>query len=1489
MLDINDLELKERELTLHNEDKVLKTNSKKSDFEENQVELNNNNSSFFINTRNKEFRKTINNCNVTQTKVKNVSIKKAENYYSKFYESLANKYRNIYINRELVKNSEILKYKTENKYYCVLEDYYNDIFFMINYLKGFYSNNYYHSDNKNNKESYINPNTNKTLLYINNYLDRFSLNLIKAIDQVFPYDHFKKFYDDDLKLIIKSNRLPKRAENSNYKNIPVGKAYEAIQNYYHTFPEITVPMVKTNLKPDCCSTDKIKLNNDDNNDTNTNLHITGTSCCEDYSKLGPFDLEKGKWKGQCKDKSNNLECDPSHCSCNPNTCKNMEFRNKTYLKLGVDVIQKYSWGIDLYTFRNMMEFLPSNFDEEYKACYVEKVLIVELSNMNEEGYDISKSLKNYIKLRKTELLDSEFSNSDEDTKETNELEDNGIKDKENSEINDNTEDLSILDYLNNKNKSVYNNATYYFNKKRLRNKKSNNLISTKIKEIITYSQNTYSPGKAYDLQLFRRNSYYLSENLIKVKENSTSTETCFTAFCKGLGIFCNRKEGIQTNQLISPYLGEIYPQWFWFEKQDLIKSKNLDKDLPDFYNIQLERLRSDDKGYNLLMVDPNSKGNFPSRMSHCCNPNCQTVTSVSSGEYFIGMYCVKPINYGEELTFDYNSITEKENEFKESICLCGTYNCKGHYLIYSNGNNYNEIINNNHSFLYRNAILLKSSSGFNNSSEKQYVLDYLSENLIGESLLFNCPDWVICWIYFIVQFYNYERQIMPRYRLLINKIEQKGKNNKLNELINKLKLNDSNKNATILSYLLESIKEIHLDDPNTDETNSINNLDSESSIEKNSINNGNDTKMVIDEEMKNSTLIKNDIMEIEINNELLSNSKENIQNNYNKGFTNPTPTSNNNIIEIDSKDTIKYRIDSNNNIREVRKSNRVNKKTTNKNKNIITIDLKTTEPETSMQLKSNTNDKHQTEEYLQRELKKQIKDMIYDVPKEMIYFSDGLKDSRLQNMCITVSKVNHILSLMKKTNEPPLVKLSIKDKVLYYFGNQPSSIKVSLLSSLVILVNKANSDFNSIVIEIIELLNDSYLKKEIYNIEKNERREITSLQENKSSTTSSSFNNSNNSKSINEESVQTELTKKHFEEILILIVFKLRQVAKLLYKLSKFECSYNFAAFEQLSVVLSLIINTKFYFKPNPNYPTPDDSVEISILKRDICLSGFVNEKKDFTEEELNQVVVSGKKKYDKLHIWGQMIGWYKQTVNKPDASLASDRRGTLVYPDIDSFFLSNQSKNDNINAKANINGINDNNNFDENKDNARNNDVMNDKELDLKHNSSNNDSKETEKTDKTDKTETTICTISTNQEKTTKNKRIIKKKSLLEDLYGDIKGKSLNTFQHYGTRKNPPNKYIKTGYSKMDSIFNYPFETTKEKFLEKLSEQPSLNWGPNNRWNYKNRERVYGTINFDSVLMELENKSDMFTFSSVLDKSGYEYLRKTYSDILEFLENEDN
>ena len=137
-------------------------------------------------------------------------------------------------------------------------------------------------------------------------------------------------------------------------------------------------------------------------------------------------------------------------------------------------------------------------------------------------------------------------------------------------------------------------------------------------------------------------------------------------------------------ELVTEYLGELYPAWRWFEKQIAIKKAqkrlHVRPELPDFYNIMLERHRDDEDGYDLLFVDPVLRGNFASRLCHSCDPNCATVVVAHEGRYRICVYALRDIARGEELTFDYSSVTESEEEFKAAICLCGTSACRGAFL-----------------------------------------------------------------------------------------------------------------------------------------------------------------------------------------------------------------------------------------------------------------------------------------------------------------------------------------------------------------------------------------------------------------------------------------------------------------------------------------------------------------------------------------------------------------------------------------------------------------------------------------------------------------------------------------------------------------------------------------------------------------------------------------------------------------------------------------
>ena len=100
----------------------------------------------------------------------------------------------------------------------------------------------------------------------------------------------------------------------------------------------------------------------------------------------------------------------------------------------------------------------------------------------------------------------------------------------------------------------------------------------------------------------------------------------------------------------------------------------------DFYNINLERHGNDEAGYGILIVDPIVTGSYASRMSHSCDPNAQVMTMATQNIYKTCMFAMRDIQSREELTFDYYSITESEEEKKQSVCFCSKFICRGNYL-----------------------------------------------------------------------------------------------------------------------------------------------------------------------------------------------------------------------------------------------------------------------------------------------------------------------------------------------------------------------------------------------------------------------------------------------------------------------------------------------------------------------------------------------------------------------------------------------------------------------------------------------------------------------------------------------------------------------------------------------------------------------------------------------------------------------------------------
>ncbi|MCO5550473.1 hypothetical protein L7F22_003960 [Adiantum nelumboides] len=251
----------------------------------------------------------------------------------------------------------------------------------------------------------------------------------------------------------------------------------------------------------------------------------------------------------------------------------------------------------------------------------------------------------------------------------------------------------------------------------------------------------------------------LAKNM-RSRKDSYMKDT-YLGYRKGLGVVCNHASGFDKDEFIVEFFGEVYPAWRWFEKQDAIRFfQKKDKDpAPEFYNIFLERPKGDASGYDLVVVDAMHKANYASRICHSCRPNCEARVTAVNGRYQIGVYTLRPVEYGEELTFDYNSITESKEEHEKSVCLCGSHVCRGSYLNFAGPETFQEIMKEDHSLLHRHDLLLHACiSGLATAED----WDILKQAGLGSCLLDGLPGWTIKYAAGVVRFVNEEKKFLPR-------------------------------------------------------------------------------------------------------------------------------------------------------------------------------------------------------------------------------------------------------------------------------------------------------------------------------------------------------------------------------------------------------------------------------------------------------------------------------------------------------------------------------------------------------------------------------------------------------------------------------------------------------------------------------------------------------------------------------------------------------
>lgn len=242
---------------------------------------------------------------------------------------------------------------------------------------------------------------------------------------------------------------------------------------------------------------------------------------------------------------------------------------------------------------------------------------------------------------------------------------------------------------------------------------------------------------------------------------------------------------------------------------------------------------------------------------------------------------------------------------------------------------------------------------------------------------------------------------------------------------------------------------------------------------------------------------------------------------------------------------------------------------------------------------------------------------IYNMENAKVQAS-GVENTRVQNLAITLDKVVHLLKTMN-TSEPPIRPLT-EQEVYSKLWLEEKSLHAQLAK--VVEALESEIDRGSRQFELLGRIREE----------------------------------------VNAGVVETFESEKAYARANEVIRKKLIALSGLMRKVKVGNVQT-----QSLSDILYMYGYTKSYFTSCTSY------VKVTSTEVEVRLCDVTGEK-DITEElvaeEQAKPFYCGVKEYDSSFIWGQLAGWFKQTVDKPNASLSAEKRGALSYPDLDSFIL---------------------------------------------------------------------------------------------------------------------------------------------------------------------------------------------------------------------------
>ncbi|XP_031489927.1 uncharacterized protein LOC116257377 isoform X1 [Nymphaea colorata] len=130
---------------------------------------------------------------------------------------------------------------------------------------------------------------------------------------------------------------------------------------------------------------------------------------------------------------------------------------------------------------------------------------------------------------------------------------------------------------------------------------------------------------------------------------------------KGYGL--QLREDVSKGQFLIEYVGEVLDTQTYAARQREYAARGQ----RHFYFMTLNGNE---------VIDACAKGNLGRFINHSCDPNCRTEKWIVNGEVCIGLFALRDIKKGEEVTFDYNYVRVFGAAAKK--CFCGSPGCRGY-------------------------------------------------------------------------------------------------------------------------------------------------------------------------------------------------------------------------------------------------------------------------------------------------------------------------------------------------------------------------------------------------------------------------------------------------------------------------------------------------------------------------------------------------------------------------------------------------------------------------------------------------------------------------------------------------------------------------------------------------------------------------------------------------------------------------------------------